>query len=75
MASVQLSHLEYALKRRFEEEMRARTDALVSGAPADYAAYQYIRGQIDGIQFCLTTIFDMHERFERDGGFIEDEHE
>jgi len=61
--------LEYAFRRQCEKEIAARTDALVAGAPTDFAQYQYIRGQIDGIQFALSTINRMTEQLERDGGF------
>ena len=64
-----LGNFDYAMRRKLQEEMSHRADDLVTGAPRDFAEYQHIRGQIEGIQFAIKTLSDLRERFEKDGGF------
>jgi len=56
------------LKREFDREIARHVDSLVSGNPTDFAEYQYIRGQIDGIQFAINALNRISERIDKEGG-------
>ena len=62
-----------SFQRKCTQAIAAHTDALVAGVPKDFAQYEYLRGQIDGIQFAITTLNELRERFEEDGGFGDDD--
>jgi hypothetical protein len=56
------------LHNAYKDELRMREEALVRGAPKDYAEYQKLVGVISGLRLAEQMLKDLLERDEHDIG-------
>jgi hypothetical protein len=58
---------DYVLQRALEEELAQKQDCVVSGGPTDWGGYQRLVGEIYGIQVAIKMLFEVREKWNRDG--------
>jgi hypothetical protein len=57
---------DYVLERHCTEKLRNLEEAVVDGSAADFAAYQFLCGQIRGIRFAIDCLVDIRQRSGQD---------
>lgn len=58
---------DYGYEHALDEELKALRDAIASGSASDWANYQYLCGQIRGIQVAIDALTRIREKLNRDG--------
>lgn len=54
------------IENELKEAKHGLVDALVGGAPKDYAEYKELSGRIAGLDIALSRVVDFHNRLEQD---------